>query len=158
DVQPSADAPIADPAPSVISVVQRATADQILCDAKAVTGPHVGRIIAVLFSEEVTPASVQDKLRPEQITSFTFDNNVNAVVGVALQPGRRIAYLALRDPYGPLVPRSLTINGVQDAKGNALASQTLPIQATVDDAAGVVSGQILRADGTPAAYANVRLF
>jgi 5-hydroxyisourate hydrolase-like protein (transthyretin family) len=156
DVNPSADAVLPDPAPSVVSVIQNASADQILCEQDALVGPRPGRIVAVLFSEEVTPASVQDKAKIEAITNYAIDGN--AVVGVALQPGRRIAYLALRDPFGPLVPRNLTINNVTDARGHALAPQTLPMQATVTDDAGIVSGQVLKADGTPAAYANVRLF
>jgi 5-hydroxyisourate hydrolase-like protein (transthyretin family) len=156
DVNPSVDAVLPDPAPSVVSVIQNASADQILCDAQALVGPRPGRIVAVLFSEEVTPASVQDKAKIDVITNYAIDGN--AVVGVALQPGRRIAYLALRDPFGPLVARSLTINNITDARGHVLAPQTLPMQATVTDEAGVVSGQVLKADGTPAAFANVRLF
>lgn len=156
DVQATADAPIVDPAPSIVSVIQRAPADRITCEADDLDGPQVGRIVAVLFSEEVTPASVQDKAKLEAITNYAIDGN--AVVGVALQPGRRIAYLALRDPFGPLVPRSLTVSNVSDPRGNVIGAQAMPMVATVTSPAGVVSGQVLRADGTPAAFANVRLF
>ena len=112
-------------------------------------------IIAVLFSEEVTPESVQDKVRLEAITNYAIPGN--AVVGVALQPGRRIAFMALRDPYGPHVERSLTINNVKDPRGKVIAPAAMPIKWTVKDQAGRVSGQVLRADGTPAAFVNVRL-
>ena len=57
----------------------------------------------MLFSEEVTAASVQDRLIASKITNYAAD--ANRIVGVALQPGRRIAFLALRDPIGPFVPR-----------------------------------------------------
>ena len=39
---------------------------------------------------------------------------------MALQPGRRIAFLALRDPYGPFVPHQLTVSGVTDARSQAM--------------------------------------
>ena len=49
----------------------------------------------------IAPASVQDRLDKFDITHY--DVEANQVVGVALQPGRRIAYLALRDPFGPYI-------------------------------------------------------
>ena len=52
----------------------------------------------------------------------------------------------------------MTVEGVLDATGNELPSQTLPIVTTNAEEAGVVSGQVLRADGAPAAFASVRLF
>ncbi|MCU1382351.1 MAG: LamG domain protein jellyroll fold domain protein [Acidobacteria bacterium] len=151
----SSDAPIVEPPPAIVSVVQQPFADALKCDAGEKSGVPVGRIVAVLFSKEVTPDSAQDKARAEDITNYTLATN--RVVGAALQPGRRIVYLALRDPVGPYVPEDLTIAGLSDVHGHAMPAQTLPIETTVD-AGGVVSGRVLKADGTPVPNANVRLF
>jgi len=145
---------VADPPPTVLGVVQLADADRVGCSEGATY--QAGRIIAVLFSEEVTPESVQDQFKPGDITNFTIEGN--RVVGVALQPGRRVVFLALREPIGPFVPRQLTIQNVMDRRGQPIAPVTLPIQATVTDPGGVVTGQVLNADGTPADLAEVRLF
>jgi hypothetical protein len=164
-VAPTSDAAIVPPAPRIISAIQQANADLISCDITTAgvgvdaNGAHLGlqagRVIAVLFSEEVTPASVQDRLAASDITNYLVDEN--AVVGVALQPGGRIAFLALRDPIGTFIPRQITIAGVTGLGGGVLAAQTVPIEATTTDAAAVVTGQVLNADGTPVPFANVRL-
>ena len=116
---------------------------------------EVGRVIAVLFSEEVTPEAAQDRKALDQITRYSVDGN--QVVGVALQPGRRIALLALRDPVGPLVPRSLTAQDIPDASGQPMPAQTTPITMRVESPAGVVTGRVRNADGTPVPFADVRL-
>ena len=100
-------AAIVDPPPTILGAVQQVDADQVRCDPDSAPIP-IGRVIAVLFSEEVTAESVQDRLKPEDLTHYAIDGN--QVVGVALQPGRRIAFLALRDPYGPFVPHQLTVS------------------------------------------------
>ena len=102
----------------MFGVVQMAEADVVGCPVEGRVYP-VGRVLAVLFSEEVTAASVQDKLGPEAITAFSPEGN--RVMGVALQPGGRIAYIALREPMGPLVPRQLTVQGVVDRVGQVMA-------------------------------------
>jgi hypothetical protein len=151
---PTATQMIVDQAPSIISLIQQADADKIACVG---SGEYqVGRIVAALFSEEVTAASVQDKLRSDAITNYTM--NGNRVVGVALQPGRRIAFLAMRDPVGPFVPAAMTFNGIMDRTGRAMAGVTAPIEATVETEGGQVSGQVLRADGTSVEFARVQLF
>ena len=43
---------------------------------------------------------------------------------MALQPDRRIAFLALRDPVGPFVPRTITVQDVADLRGQAMPAQT----------------------------------
>src|SRR5262249_55209928 len=113
-----------------------------------------GRVVAALFSQEVTAASVHDKRPAAEIANFTVDGN--QVVGVALQPGRRIVFLALRDPIGPFVPRQLTAAAVADSRGLSMTPQTIPIETTVTGGA-VVAGQVIQSDGTPLP-ANVRLF
>lgn len=153
-VAPNSTTPVIDPAPTVMGAVQQAEADALTCEQSVVARP--GRIIAVLFSEEVTPAEAQDRLAATAITRFGVDGN--AVLSVALQPGRRIAFLALRDPFGPYVPRQVTVRDVADNRGQPMAEVALPIEATVDGHGGVVSGRVLRADGTPAPFANIRFF
>jgi len=147
--------PLVDPPPSVLSVIQQKDADQLRCDEDT-PGYPVGRVVAVLFSEEVTPASVQDRLKAEEITGFLPE--ANRAVGIALQAGRRIAFVALRDPIGPFVARQITIQGVADYRGQEMAPFTGPMETTVGPEGGVVGGRVLRADGTPVPYANVRLF
>ncbi len=150
-------ASISDPPPSIIGVVQLAEADQVCVDAGKTLGLWApGRVMAVLFSEEVTAQSVQDKFAPDKITNYAADGN--QVIGVALQPDHRIVYLGLRDPVGPYVPRSITVSGVSDLRGQPIVSGTMPIESTVDDVAGVVSGRVLHADGSPVPFASVRLF
>ena len=153
-VAPGGSAAIPDLPPSVTSVVQQPKADVHKCDTKD-PGEPLGRVVALLFSEEVTPESVQDKLAPELIANYGAEENV--VVGVALQPGRRIAFVALRDPVGPFIPRSLTVANVLDRRGHAMASQTVPIEATIEAFGGVVSGRVLQADGAPVPGADIRL-
>ena len=148
-------AAVVDPPPTILGAVQQVDADQVRCDPDSAPIP-IGRVIAVLFSEEVTASSVQDRLKPEDLTHYAIDGN--QVVGVALQPGRRIAFLALRDPYGPFVPHQLTVSGVADARSQAMPAASVPIESTMTDDGGVVTGQVIRADGTPVPFANVRLF
>lgn len=151
--QPTVSRAIPDPLPTVISVVQQPDADKVenFCGVW-----RFGRIVAALFSEEVTPASVQDRLAKAQITNYSLEDN--QVVGVALQPGNRVAFIALRDPIGPFVERSLTFDGVADRLGQSINGQAVPIRATIVDPAAVVSGTVLNPDGTPLEGAEVRLF
>jgi len=153
-VAPSGNEVIADLPPSIVSVVQQPQADVFRCDSKD-PGKPLGRVVALLFSEEVTPESVQDKLAAELITSFSAE--ANKVVGVALQPGRRVAFLALRDPLGPFIPRILSASGVADLKGHLMLPQSVPMEATITDFGGVVSGKVLQADGSAVPGAEVRL-
>ena len=162
---PASDGPIVPPPPRVLSAVQQAEADIASCTTTLVLDgtpeaatlrAQLGRIVAVLFSTEVTPEAVQDRLAASGITRYLVDGN--AVVGVALQPGRRIAFLGLRNAVGPFVPRQITIAGVTDAAGRVMEPQTLPIEATVTDSAAVVTGQVLSAEGQPLPFADVRMF
>ena len=147
-----ADEPVVDPAPRVVGVKQLANADLVGCDEGNVPA---GRVVAVLFSEEVTPDSVQDRRTAGEISAFLPDGN--RALSVALQPGRRVAYVALRDPLGPFVPRTMTVSGASDRGGRALGAATLPMQATVSEQGAVLSGRVLTAEGTPVPDATVRL-
>ncbi|MGC4081086.1 MAG: Ig-like domain-containing protein [Vicinamibacterales bacterium] len=149
-------AQVTDPPPTVLGAFQVAGADVAGC---AIDGHvyEVGRVVAVLFSEPVTAESVQDRLPESQITAFTSPGN--RIVSVALQPGGRVAYVALREPVGPFVPSSINVSGASDRSGHVLAGPVnVPIVTTVSQDAGLVSGRVLNADGTPAAGALVRMF
>ncbi|HWW84531.1 MAG TPA: hypothetical protein VNZ26_13075, partial [Vicinamibacterales bacterium] len=76
-------ATVPDPPPTVLGAVQMANADTVGCPAGVQY--QAGRIVAVLFSKEVTPASVQDQAKPSDITNFLPE--ASRAVGVALQPG-----------------------------------------------------------------------
>ncbi len=150
---PATDASVVDPAPRAIAVVQQSQADLIGCNIPNIPA---GRVVAVLFSEEVTKASVQDGLTRGLITGFSPEANL--AVGVALQPGGRIAFIGMRDSLGPFVPRTMTIRGAADRRGQAMDETTLPMQSTIAAEGGVVSGRVINADGTTAVGVDVRLF
>jgi hypothetical protein len=149
---------IVDPPPSILGAVQQIRADQVCVDPGKSEGLwRPGRIVAVLFSEEVTAQSVQDKFKADEITHWLSSDN--KVVGVALQPDRRVAFVALRDPVGPIiVPRTISIQDVADTRGQSMTSGDVPIEITAVDEGAQVSGRVLRADGSPVPFANVRLF
>lgn len=158
-ISPTQATEIADPSPTVISVVQQADADRAHCCKGgdcSMAGVQVGRIVAMLFSKEVTPESVQDQYEKIDITNYAPEEN--EVVAVALQPGKRIVFLALRDPVGPFIERQITVSDVSDLRGNVMASWTGPIEATITEPGAVLSGKILEADGTPVDMAEVRYF
>lgn len=147
----TSDEALPDAAPTVIAAVQRADADILPC-----TALPLGRIVALLFSEQVSPASVEDQFKTEDIVNYTPDGN--RVLSVALQPDGRTVLLALRDPVGPFLQRQMTVSGITDLRGHVMAAQTVPIESTITAPGGVVTGRVLQADGTPVAFANVRLF
>jgi 5-hydroxyisourate hydrolase-like protein (transthyretin family) len=158
-VQPAFATAIADPPPTVISVVQQADADRVNCCKGgdcSMAGVQVGRIVAMLFSEEVTPESVQDQYKKIEITNYALEEN--EVVAVALQPGKRIVFLALRDPVGPFIERQFTISNVSDLRGHVMTSWTGPIEATLTEPGALLTGKILHPDGTPVDMADVRYF
>ena len=150
-------AAIVDPPPSIVGVVQQIQADQVCVDVGKTLGLWApGRIVAVLFSEEISAQAAQDKFKAEDINHYLMDGN--KVVGVALQPDGRIAFIALRDPVGPFVARTITVQDVADLRGQAMTAQSAPIEMTAEDLGGVVSGRVLRADGSPVPFASMRLF
>ena len=158
-ISPTQSTDIADPSPTVISVVQQADADRVHCckaEACSMAGVQVGRVLAILFSEEVTAESVQDQFNRIDITNY--EPEENQVVAVAFQPGGRIVYLALRDSVGPFVQRQITVSNITDLRDNVMDPWTGPIEATITEPGAVLSGKILEADGTPVDMAEVRYF
>ncbi len=77
-------------------------------------------------------------------TNYTIE--ANRVIGARLQSSGRLAYLYLERPVGALVPRSLAISDVADARGNLPSASTTPIAMALSDGARVF-GQVRTADG-----------
>lgn len=148
-VAPTSSAAIADEGPRLVAAVQFVTGQD---DAS-----QAGQIVALLFSEEISRASSQDGLAPALLTSYAVD--ANQVLGVALQPGGRVVLLSLRDGIGPFVERTVTVQGIEDRFGNALspAPGTAVIVPTVTAAGGVISGRVLKGDGSAVPRARIRL-
>ncbi len=151
---PTSGATIPDLLPTVISAVQRAEADIVPCHGTG--GPQLGRVVAVLFSEEVTAESAQDQFDRMAITNYKPEEN--ETVGVALQPGGRIAYLALRDSLGPFIERQLIVSGVSSLAGQVMEPWTGVMEPTITEEGAVLSGKILHPDGTPVDSPEVRLY
>ncbi|HOO47680.1 MAG TPA: carboxypeptidase-like regulatory domain-containing protein, partial [Deltaproteobacteria bacterium] len=151
---PSLEQIISDPSPSVLGVVQQAEADLVRC--RGTGGPQLGRVVGVLFSEEVTPESVQDQFERIDITNYAPEEN--EVVAVALQPGARIVFLALRDSLGPFVERQITISNITDLRGHVMGDWTGVMEPTITEEGALISGQVLNADGTPVEDAEVRVY
>ncbi|RLB69949.1 MAG: hypothetical protein DRH04_04385, partial [Deltaproteobacteria bacterium] len=158
-LDPSYTESIADPPPTLISIVQQADADRVHCckaEDCSMAGVQVGRIVALLFSEEVTAESVQDQFELPDITNY--DPEENEVVAVSRQPGGRIVFLGLRHSVGPFVERQITITNAVDRRGHTMLPWTGPMEATITEEGGLLTGKILNADGTPVNMAEVRLF
>ena len=96
--------PVADPPPTVIGVdpAARGRSAALRAGEARVPGrPHRRRAL----QRRSDAAERAGPLLSHDITNYLPAGN--RVVGVALQPGRRIAFLALRDPIGPFVPRTI---------------------------------------------------
>jgi hypothetical protein len=139
---------VVDRAPVMLKVSQWAKGDRPSALPSLESGDPLGRMLGILFDEEVTRASA------ELAAAYAVPDN--RVSQVALQPDRRLAFAFLELPVGPFVPRTLTASGILDMGGNALASATLPIVPDPERGeAGRVTGQVVAPDGTPIPFAQV---
>ncbi len=86
-----------------------------------------GLLVGVLFDKPVTAASAEIK------ANYTIE--ANSVIGTRLQSSGRLVYLYLERPVGGLVPRSLSVSGVIDARGHVLSASTTPIAMALSDGA-----------------------
>ncbi len=113
-------------------------------------GDKHGRNVAVLFDQTVTAESARD--------TGHYGVDANLVRSASLQPGGRMAFLLLRDGIGPFFARSLSVDGLVDPAGQAMAApQSLPIRVTAAGPAAVVDGVVREASGAPVPGATVRL-
>src|SRR5690606_20683622 len=112
-------------------------------------GDPIGRMVGVLFDEEVTRATA------EQAAFYRVPDN--RVLEVSLQPDRRLAFLMLAAPVGPFVERELTVHSVRDWRGLAMEADTRPIQADPErGTGGRFLGRVVTASGAPVPFARVR--
>jgi hypothetical protein len=111
---------------------------------------NYGNIIAVVFNKPVTQESAG------LASAYMLDNGVNAG-SVQVQPGGRVALLAMEAPLGALVARSLAVSQeVTDPRGGELVGDPLSVESRLIE--GVVArGRVIRADGSPGAGLPVTL-
>ncbi|HVN52660.1 MAG TPA: carboxypeptidase-like regulatory domain-containing protein, partial [Acidimicrobiales bacterium] len=140
---------LGDPAPQLVSVHQWGKGSAP--DAKMTfdTGDPFGRLVAVLFSEEI---QTDDLKAPE---NFALPDH--RIVSTSPQPDDRLVFVMLDKPVGPFVARSLTVHGARDLAGNAMAEQTSAVVPDPDrGVGGVVSGTVRTPDGTPVPFASIK--
>ncbi|MGE5243271.1 MAG: Ig-like domain-containing protein [Betaproteobacteria bacterium] len=119
-------------------VAARQLASSTLDPGSASDPATYGLLVGALFDAPVTQVSAELK------SNYSIDSN--AVIGTQLQHNGRLVYLYLQKPIGGLTPRSLTVNGVADSRGNVLPNQTQPIVMSLTDGAHVF-GQVRDAGG-----------
>ena len=148
-LSPLASEAIADVPPSILGVEQWAKGARPKVTPSFEMGDPIGRMIGVLFSEEVSRDSA------ERLGAYTIADN--APVSVALQPDRRLAFVVFEKPVGPFVPRTLAAEGVKDLRDQPMPHGERPVAADPERGIGArVIGRVLRASGEPIPFANVR--
>ncbi len=86
-------------------------------------------------------------------TNYTVPNN--SVTSASKQLSGRLVFANLSQPEGPYVPTTFAVNGVADQRGMIGPSGSLTLQSRLLDPGAVVTGRVLKPDGTPAATASV---
>ncbi|OGC00091.1 hypothetical protein A2V82_13030 [candidate division KSB1 bacterium RBG_16_48_16] len=146
---PSAITPVEDTPPLISAVHQWAKGDNATARITLATGDPLGRMVGVLFNEEVGKIAAQD------VSRYTVP--AHRIVDAKLQPDRRLVFLMLREPVGPFVSRALTANLISDMRGNIRPSDTKEIMADPERGhGGVVSGIVQGSDGTPIPFARIK--
>lgn len=127
--------------------------------ARPCVGPdygNYGTVVAVVFSKPVTQATAG---MPE---SYQVDGG-NGANSVQIQPSGRVALMNLRFGISALRPRTMTVTGVTDLRGNSIVGNQMPISSLNPDngqpfTGGVtLKGRVLRGDGTLATNVPVTL-
>jgi len=148
-VAPLAVEPIADAPPSLLGVQQWAKGSFPETAPSFERGDPLGRMVGVLFDEEVSVETA------EALGAYAVAQNGPA--NVSLQPDRRLAFVVLKRPVGPFVPRSLAASGIEDLVGQAMASQSRAIAPDPDRGiGGRFQGRVVTAAGDPIPFATVR--
>ncbi|RLA51345.1 MAG: hypothetical protein DRR42_10630, partial [Gammaproteobacteria bacterium] len=111
-------------------------------------GDALGRLVGVLFDEEVEEDSAQ--------TWANYLVEGNYVDQLELQAGRRLVFIAVDSPIGPFIDRSITVAGVNDFRGNASLDSTRTIIPDPGLGRGATfNGQVLQAGGSPLPFARI---
>ncbi len=143
--------PVLEAAPNLISVTQDPSV-KAGRPPKPVSLPDIGNygtVLAVLFSKPMDQAGAN---RPG---TYLLDNG-NAANSVSIQSGGRVALLNMRQPLGAIVPRTMTLAGVTDPRGNPIANGVRPVLTNFNQGVAV-NGKVVRADGTLAVGVPVTL-
>ena len=156
DIAPDDNVLIPDGPPEVLSVVQ-------LADFET---DEFGRVVGVLFDEEVTVDSSQriDGYSISEAAIAMVESpdlvDANEVTSARLQFGDRLLLVGLRDPVGPFVSRQLDVSGVQDLRGQTMVPVVgAPILEDPDRREGAhVTGRVTRASGDPVAGAEITYY
>ena len=124
--------------------------------AATVVGPETlsgadpwGRVVVLLFDKEVRAVEA------ERASNYRVGEN--EVLSAIRQLSGRLVFVFLRDPVGDLVPRQATVTGLFDSSGQPMIPFTvsLPITSRLVDPGAIVTGRVLRADGTPLGGAQI---
>lgn len=110
---------------------------------------NYGTVLGVLFSKPMTAAGVNLP------SAYTLENG-NRAKSVQIQPGARVALLNMAQPVGALKPRTITVAGVTDPRGNVVTGNVQPVRAVLT-AGTSIRGRVVRADGSFAANVPVTL-
>lgn len=156
----ASESPVAELAPELLSVTQ----DLSVLSGRPgwfCGGPHFerldrtlrysnyGMIVAALFSKPMDESSFA------QTGGLLLDDAVPAR-SAQLQPGGRVALINVREALWTPTPRTLSVAGVADPRGNLLGPTARAVGLTADD--GVrVRGRVLGGDGAPAPGVPVTL-
>ena len=112
----SASDPVTDPPPRLLGIHQWGKGAQPATGPTFAAGDPIGRMVGVLFSEEVEEASAA--------ASTAYEVLDNRIVDVSLQPDRRLAFVIVEKPVGPFVPREMTVAGVRDRAARLMAAES----------------------------------
>ena len=110
---------------------------------------NYGTVLAVLFSKPMQQSLVNVP------SAYVLDNG-NPAGSVQIQPGGRVALLNMRRPVSAIRPRTMTVSGIADARGNALPALSRAVQSALTSGIAL-RGRVARADGSPAVGVPVTL-
>ncbi|NOY63798.1 MAG: hypothetical protein GXO97_00115, partial [Nitrospirae bacterium] len=151
-LSPSTITAIQDSPPSIITVMQWAKGEAprvYKYGLKFEEGEPLGRLIGILFDEEVDEATAED-IKNYSVPAHTVEEAI-------MQPDRRLVFVMLDEPVGPFVNRELTITNIKDMRGLSITEDTMVIKGDPErGVAGVVSGIVMEPDGTPVPFAKIK--
>ncbi len=111
-------------------------------------GANPGGVQGVLLFDRVVNESAA-----AQTSSYQPQGNVVKVA--RRQLSGRIVLLALAEPEGPYVPRTIFVSPMPDQRGVVGGGALMALQSRIRDPGGVVTGRVRNADGTPVSSGTV---
>ncbi len=144
--------------PGIIAVRQALDVNAGRPPASCIGPPYenYGTVVAVVYSKPVSETAGEPG-------SYSLGGG-NGANSVQVQPGGRVAYLNLRQPISAIIPRTLTVAGVADPRGNPVTDNMRPVVSEAPGRPGVpftegvtITGRVLRGDGSPVAGVPVTL-